>query len=111
MEVRGLKEFLEGESQETGVRVGDMIEKAKKEGLSLSTITKALILTFLELDYKKYCELKEKFFNEVIKPIEDNNTKNYNKEQLDRIKKMHELDIEILNAKLEVVNKKMEDLK
>ena len=110
MEIKGLESFLNGvDKNDKAIRIGEILEKAKEQGASLSIIAKSLILTYLEFDYAKHLELKNKYLNEVVKPIENKNTDGFSKDQLKRIKQMHELEIEILKAKIEVVNKKMEE--
>lgn len=111
MDIKGLNEFLEKEAKAEGVGIGDVLKKVKDFGVSLDTATKALILTFSEIDKQKYLEAKNKYLLEVIKPIEEARVKNYTKDHLNTIRKMHELEIEILKAKLDVIKSKMEGLK
>ena len=108
MEIKGLDEFLGStKKEEQRISIGDVLEKAKETGASLDVIAKSLILTYLEFDYKKYCEIKTRYLDEVIKPSEERKTDGLGKEQIKRIKQMHELEIEILKTKLEIVNKKL----
>lgn len=108
MDIKGLNEFLEKETKGKGVSIGDVLKKAQDSGVSLNTATKALILTFSEIDQQKYIDLKNKYLLEVVKPIEEDRVKNYTKDHLNTVRKMHELEIEILKAKLDVIKSKME---
>lgn len=108
MDIKGLDEFLEKETKDKGIKIGDVLKKAKESGVSLNTATKALILTFSEIDQQKYTDLKNKYLLEVVKPIEEKRVKDYTKDHLNTIRKMHELEIEILKAKLDVIKSKME---
>lgn len=108
MEIKGLNEFLgAAKDGEKKITLGEVLDKAKETGASLDVIAKSLILTYLDFDYRKHCELKTRYLDEVIKPSEERKTDGLGKEHIKRIKQMHELEIEILKTKLEVVNKKL----
>lgn len=109
MEIKGLSEFLgTAKDGDKKINLGEVLNKAKETGASLDMIVKSLILTYFEFDYNKYCEIKTKYLDEVIKPSEERKIDGLGKENIKRIKQMHELEIEILKTKIEVINKKLE---
>ena len=105
MEIKDMEQFLKGKKQ---ISLEDAIKHANSGGFSLNNIVKSLILTLKETKPEKYLELKNAYLNDAVKKAEEENLKGYGKQKLALIKNMHELEIEILKAKLEVVNKKLE---
>lgn len=100
MEIKDLEKFIKGNTK---------LSKMKEvSGFSLNHLVKSMILTLKETNSSKYLELKNAYLNEAVKKAEEMNLKGYDKKRLGLVKNMHELEIEILKAKLEIVNKKLE---
>lgn len=100
MEIKDLEKFIKGNTE---------LSKMKEvSGFSLNHLVKSMILTLKETNSSKYLELKNAYLNEAVKKAEEMNLKGYDKKRLGFVKNMHELEIEILKAKLEIVNKKLE---
>lgn len=100
MEIKDLEKFIKGNNE---------LSKMKEvSGFSLNQLVKSMILTLKETNSSKYLELKNAYLNEAVKKAEEMNLKGYDKKRLGLIKNMHELEIEILKARLEIVNKKLE---
>lgn len=100
MEIKDLEKFIKGNNE---------LSKLKEvSGFSLNHLVKSMILTLKETNSSKYLELKNAYLNDAVKKAEEENLKGYDKKRLGLVKNMHELEIEILKAKLEIVNKKLE---
>lgn len=105
MEIKGLDEFLKGEK---AINLKDVIEEAHSKGYSLNNIAKSLILSLQEIKHPKYLEVKNAYLNDAVKKAEEETIKNYDNKKLQYLKEYHELELEIIKAKLETVNKKLE---
>ena len=104
MDVIGLENFLKKDK----ATIKDVLGMAQSNGYSLDKAFKSLILALKKIDNEKYLELKEMYLNEAVKKAEEQSLGKYDKNQIELIKGMHELEIEISKAKLEVVNKILE---
>lgn len=100
MEIKDFEKFIKGNNEPSKMK--------EISGFSLNNLVKSMILTLKETNSSKYLELKNAYLNEAVKKAEEENLKGYDKKRLGLVKNMHELEIEILKAKLEIVNKKLE---
>ena len=106
MEIKGLEEFLKDNNS---ISLKDIIEEAHSKGFSLNNIAKSLILSLQEIKHPKSLEMKQAYLNDAVKKAEEETIKKYDKEKLQYLKEFHELEMDIIKAKLEVVNKRLEE--
>ena len=106
MEIKGLEEFLKDNNS---ISLKDIIEEAHSKGFSLNNIAKSLILSLQEIKHPKSLEMKQAYLNDAVKKAEEETIKKYDKKKLQYLKEFHELEMDIIKAKLEVVNKRLEE--
>lgn len=105
MEIKGLGEFLLGKDK---ITMKDVKGISKATGVSLNNVVKSFILTLKKTNKDKYLECKNSYLEDVVKKYEEETLKNYSNEQIELAKDVQELELEIIKAKMEVINKKLE---
>lgn len=112
MEIIGLDDMLKNKKE-------TLLDYAKKKmdelHIDLNTFTKAAILSLKDAGkIKEYEEQKKIYLEEVIKVATKDKlikfTKN-NIEEIKRVKRLEEFELEIQQAKVEAINEKLEELK